>query len=215
MRNSKPNFFKRNFATFLAKNDEESHHAHHIRKEKMFANLSGKVLEIGPGTGVNFTFFKRATIEWSGIEPNPAMHPFLFAAAKKNRIEATLLDCTSESICLPEDSMDFVISTEVLCSVNDLNQSLAEIHRVLKPDGRFLFLEHVVDKQNILRRTIQRIVPFTPWKFFSDGCHPCRDIGKAIKQTGFQQIEYTEYMRDGSGIIITINRPHISGWAIK
>lgn len=213
--NKQTGYFKQNFAKFLAQYDAESYEAHKPKKQELFAEIEGLVLEIGPGTGVNFRFLAGQPIHWTGIEPNSAMHPFLFEAATQNGIEARLLDCTSEEICLPDDAVDFVISTEVMCSVTDLKKSLLEIHRVLKPGGKFLFLEHVVDKHNLLRRTVQKTVPYTPWKCYSDGCHPARDIAGAIQQVGFEQVAYTEYMQEGKGIIQTINRPHIVGWASK
>ncbi len=210
-----PGYFKKNFANFLAQLDEESYEMHYAKKSQLFAEVEGKVLEIGPGTGVNFPFLTGKEVTWTGLEPNAAMHPFLFKAAQENGLEARLLDCTTEAICLPDDEVDYVISSEVLCSVSDLEKSLAEIRRVLKPNGKFLFLEHVVDKHNIWRRLVQKAVPYTPWKFYSDGCHPARDIGNAIRQAGFSDVSYVDYMQEGRGIILMINRPHIYGWAIK
>lgn len=208
-------YFKKNFANFLAQFDEESYEMHKAKKTGLFAEIEGKVLEIGPGTGVNFPFLKDKNISWTGLEPNLAMHPYLIQAAKENGIEANLFDSTTEPIGLPDEQFDYVISTEVLCSVKDLNKSLAEIKRVLKPNGKFLFLEHVVDKHNPWRRAVQKTVPYTPWKLYSDGCYPGRDIGKAIQNAGFAKVKYIDYMQEGSGIILTINRPHIFGWAIK
>ena len=184
-------------------------------KQNCLKKVTGEVLEIGPGTGVNFPFLKNENMNWIGCEPNPAMHPYLLRAAERNGIEARILNCSTEKIDLPDSTMDFVISTEVLCSVKDLDQSLSEIRRVLKPGGQFLFLEHVVDQDNLWRRIVQKAVPYTPWKFYSDGCHPARDIGGAIRNAGFSQVQFTPYMREGSGIIISINRPHICGSAIN
>ena len=211
----KTGYFKKNFAKFIASYENESYKAHHLKKERLFKEVKGTVLEIGPGTGANFPFLSNKQIEWIGLEPNHAMHPFLFENISKYDIEAKLLDSSTESICLPDNSMDYILSSEVLCSVSDMEKSLTEIRRVLKPNGKFLFLEHVIDKQNILRRFIQKIVPFTPWKYYSDGCHPARDIGGAIEKAGFSKVQYVDYMREGHGIIITINRPHIYGWAQK
>lgn len=212
---NKAGYFKQNFANFLAEYDEESYEVHKDRKGELFSEVVRSVLEIGPGTGVNFPFLKNKNLDWTGLEPNPAMHPFLLKAAEQNGIKANLLADQTESISLEDESFDYIISSEVLCSVNDLTKSLSEIKRVLKPNGKFLFLEHVIDKRNALRRIVQKSVPFTPWKYYSDGCHPDRDIGQAIRSAGFSQVHYVDYMQEGSGIILTINRPHIYGWAIK
>ena len=211
----KAGYFKKKFASFLVQFDEESYEMHQIKKRELFAEVQNEVLEIGPGTGVNFPFLKGKNLNWTGLEPNPAMHPHLLKTAKENGIEANLLDGTTEAIRLPDDTLDYVISSEVLCSVKDLRKSLSEIKRVLKPKGKFLFLEHVVDKHNFWRRIIQKTVPYTPWKFYSDGCHPARDIGIVIQQTGFSNVQYVDYMQEGSGLILAINRPHIYGWATK
>ncbi len=208
-------YFKRNFAKFLADTEEESYTMHKDIKTDLYKEVNGSVLEIGPGTGANFPFLNNDNINWIGLEPNHEMHKFLFNAAKENNIDANILDCTTEDICLPDNSIDYVISSEVLCSVSDLKKSITEIKRVLKPNGKFLFLEHVIDKQNWARRIIQKLVPYTPWRYYSDGCHPARDIGKAIKECGFSNTSYTDYMQNGKGIIISINRPHIFGCAIK
>ena len=130
---STSNYFKRKFAEFLASYDEESYKVHASKKSKLFEKVKGEVLEIGPGTGVNFPFLKDKEISWLGIEPNPEMHSFLMEKASFYNIAPKLLDCTTESICLPDNSVDFVISTEVLCSVSDLKESLKEILMVLKP----------------------------------------------------------------------------------
>ena len=209
------NRFKKNFADFQSKYDDESYMVNQKRKRELFSDVEGSVLEIGPGTGVNFVFLGNKPIKWMGIEPNGAMHPYLFEAARKQGITASLLESYTENICLGEQQMDYVISTEVLCSVTDLEKCLMEIKRVLKPKGKFLFLEHVVDHNNVLRRSVQKTVPHTPWKCYSDGCNPGRDIGKAIKNAGFSVVEYIDYMQEGTGIINMINKPHICGWAIK
>lgn len=211
----KQGFFKTNFAKFLSQYDEESYSVHGDKKSRLFARVEGEVLEVGPGTGVNFEFLKERNIKWTGIEPNAAMHPFLFKNAEKSDIEASLLECYTEEICLADNTMDYVISTEVLCSVTNLEKSLQEIRRVLRPGGTFIFMEHVVDKQNALRRMVQKIVPYTPWRYFSDGCHPARDISSAINKARFSKVSCKNYMREGSGIIVSINRPHIFGYAIK
>lgn len=210
-----PGYFKTAFAKFLSDFDQESYNIHKAIKSELFSEVAGDILEVGPGTGVNFPFLKNKNIRWTGLEPNPAMRQFLQDAVNEFNIDAKVIEESIEHTLLPADRFDYVISTEVLCSVNDLNKSLQAIKRVLRPNGKFLFLEHVVDKENPVRRIVQKLAPYTPWRYYSDGCRPARDIGKTIQGTGFSSVQFKEYMQVGKGIISAINRPHICGWAIK
>jgi ubiquinone/menaquinone biosynthesis C-methylase UbiE len=180
----------------------------------LFAGLSGTVLEIGPGTGVNLQFFG-AGVAWIGIEPNQAMHPHLRKKAEALGREIKLHTGFAENTGIADDSVDFVVGTLVLCSVSDPAATLKEIKRVLKPGGRFIFLEHVADRKGTFRRVVQKTVPFTPWRFFADGCDPGRDIGATIEEAGFANVDYNRIMQEGPGIILAINRPHIFGAATK
>ena len=198
----------------MAKDDALSDELYAEKKKLLFGNLTGRVLEIGPGTGVNLLFLKN-NMEWIGIEPNEAMHPYLRSKAEKLGIDVRLETGMSEKIQVPENSIDSVISTLVLCSVGDLSATLKEIMRVLKPGGRFVFLEHVADKPWTLRLVVQKIVPFTPWRYFSDGCDPGRRISDAIQNAGFVEVEVQDYLQEGPGIVLAINRPHIFGTATK
>ena len=208
-------YFKTYFANFLADFDEESYQTHKERKEKLFHDVRGKVLEIGPGTGVNYEFLNSLSVEWFGIEPNEAMHPFLNRKARNNGFKPVYLSGTSEVIGAEDARFDFVISTEVLCSVENVDQTLSEILRVLKPGGQFLFLEHVVDQRNPWRKFLQKGVIYTPWIWYADGCHPARDLVGDIENAGFSETSIEEYMQEGKGVIQMINRPHIVGRATK
>ena len=194
--------------------EDISHEIYREKKESLFSGLSGKVLEIGPGTGVNLCYYPKS-IEWTGIEPNPAMHPLLEEKARALGFPVTLKTGLAEASGVENGSMDYVISTTVLCSVKDMAHTLTEIRRALRPGGTFLFLEHVVDPHNRFRRLVQKLMPYTPWRYFSDGCDPGRDIGTAIKRAGFAQVECHHYHQTGAGLILSVNRPHIYGRAVK
>jgi len=202
------------FADFMKADDDLSHEMYQDKKQGLFQPVKGKVLEIGPGTGVNFKFLAKDCI-WTGIEPNPAMHPHLTQAASQHWHNSDALALVENIEQVPSLSQDFVISTLVMCSVPSVERYVHQIKRVLKPGGQYLFIEHVADKPRSVRRAIQKTAPFTPWRYFSDGCHPGRDIGPMIEHAGFSQVKITSYMQQGSGIILAINRPHIVGVAIK
>ena len=198
----------------MAGEDERSHEQYKDRKAELFAGIHGRVLELGPGTGVNLPFFPNR-IQWVGIEPNQAMHSYLREKAEDVGLAVDFCEGISADSGVEDNSFDFAVSTLVLCSVDNVNSTLEEIHRSLKPGGKFLFLEHVVDPLNRTRRLIQKLVPYTPWRYFSDGCNPGRDIGSCIAQAGFKSVDCQAYLQAGEGIINWVNKPHIYGSAEK
>lgn len=116
----------------------------------------------------------------------------------------------AEHLEFADNSIDAVVSTLVLCSVEDLEGTLQEILRVLKPGGRFYFLEHVAAPQGTwLRRMQQWIRPV--WKKLGDGCRPDRETWVALEQAGFEQVEYQRF----SAPVPAIVRPQIIGVAMK
>ena len=176
---TRPSIRQRLFARFMAGADDLSHELYATKKQELLGALSGRVLEIGPGTGVNLRYL-RAGLDWTGVEPNHAMHPHLLAEAKRLGINVELRMGISEDLGVESESFDAVVSTLVLCSVGDIAGTLNEIRRVLKPAGTFVFLEHVADRPWSFRWFVQKVVPFTPWRYFSDGCNPGREIGEVI-----------------------------------
>src|SRR5687768_16664229 len=111
-------------------------------KERLLADLHGDLLEIGPGGGPNFSYYA-PDVRWVGVEPNPYMVGSLRAAAAARGRTIDLRTGYTESLPADDQSMDAVVSTLVLCSVRDLSTSLAEIRRVLRPGGKYVFIEHV------------------------------------------------------------------------
>ncbi len=185
-------------------------HERHVadRKRVLLGDLSGDVLEIGPGTGVNLRYYP-ATIRWIGIEPNPFMHLYLKREAEKLGMHVEIREGRAERLDVPDHSMDAVVSTLVLCSVQDVPGTLGEILRVLKPGGRFVFIEHVAAPPGMrLRRVQQWVRPVT--RALADGCCPDREIWIAIENGGFEHLTF-EHFR----IPIPITSPHIAGSAIK
>lgn len=202
------------FAKFMAGNDEQSFEQYRTRKDELFAGIRGRVLEIGPGTGVNLPFYPRE-IEWVGVEPNPAMHPYLEERAAQTEMRVELRGGLAPEKGIEPGSFDFVVSTLVLCSVSRLEETLHQIHAALKPEGKFLFLEHEVDHRNRFRRLVQKCCPYTPWRYLSGGCEPGRDLATPIERAGFGDVDFERYEQDGEGIISWINRSHICGFARK
>ncbi len=178
------------------------------RKRALFTGIGGNVLEIGPGTGPNLVYYPSG-IRWLGVEPNPYMYPYLRQAASKAGLQADLRPGLAERLPAEDNSMDAIVSTLVLCSVSEPEGVLREIRRVLKPGGRFLFVEHVAAPPGTrLRRVQTAIGPL--WKIIGDGCHPDRDTGSAIEHAGFADVRY-ENFRLPLGPVAT----QIAGVAVK
>lgn len=205
-----PRWYKRFFAWAMATAATEYERAISPRKQSLFQNLQGTILEIGPGAGVNLRYLKPEN-NWIGLEPNPHMHPYLRQEAQALGVKIDLRTETVGAANIADHSIDTVISTLVLCSVPDLKATLKEIFRVLKPNGTFLFIEHVAAPSGTLLRQVQSgIRPL--WTRIGDGCCPDREIGQMIEQAGFSTV--TQETFDGP-VPIAIVKPHIIGVATK
>ncbi|MHB8526769.1 MAG: class I SAM-dependent methyltransferase [Candidatus Acidiferrales bacterium] len=178
------------------------------RKRELLGGLTGTVVEIGPGTGPNLRYYAKM-VRWIGMEPNPYMRKYLEREAERIGMAAELRDGAAEAIACADNSADAVVSTLVLCSVSDLRAALAEILRVLKPGGGFVFIEHVAAAPGTrLRRWQRRLRPW--FHFFADGCNPDRETWRAIESAGFADVHLEHF--EGPMPIV---RPHIAGVAIK
>jgi ubiquinone/menaquinone biosynthesis C-methylase UbiE len=145
------------------------------------AEASGRTLEIGAGTGLNHDLYPDAVTELVLTEPFGPM-----AAQLRKKVEGlarpvTVVEAPAERLPFPDDSFDTVALTLVLCTVEDPDAALREIARVLRPAGRFLFLEHVRSEDPGLARWQDRL--HGPWYVFGHGCNCNRDTGAAIERS--------------------------------
>ncbi len=195
-------------ALFMAKGTAGYEHIVAQRKQALFSDLHGTVLEIGPGAGPNLCYYP-ADVQWIGVEPNLHMHPYLQREAERLGRAITIATGTADQLPRPDNSMDAVVSTLVLCSVPDVAATLAEITRVLKPGGRFLFIEHVAAPPGTRLYRLQHLIrPL--WSAFADGCQPTRDTGAALDAAGFRRVRYQPFT-----VPAPIIGPHIMGVATK
>jgi len=179
------------------------------KKQALFVGISRDVLEIGPGTGANLVYLP-VGVRWIGIEPNTYMHGYLKELGAKLGLSMDIRMGTAEQLPVPDNSMDTVISTQVLCSVADPARVLREIQRVLKPGGRFLFVEHVAAAPGTSLRRWQGLArPVSA--LLGDGCHPDRETWSDIEQAGFALIQM-EHFEIASAVL---SKPHIAGVATK
>ena len=178
------------------------------RKRRLFGAIEGDVLEIGPGTGPNLRYYPQPA-RWIGVEPNPYMHAYLQRTAARLSRAADIRLCGAETLPAAEASVDAVVSTLVLCSVSDPEAVLREIVRVLKPGGRFVFVEHVAAPAGTRLRGWQRF--FHPlWRTLADGCRIDQNTAALIERAGFRTVSCEEF-RLPLGLVA----PQIAGFAVK
>ncbi|MFL5825641.1 MAG: class I SAM-dependent methyltransferase [Thermoleophilaceae bacterium] len=149
----------------------------------LVSQASGRVLEVGAGTGLNLDHYGDVE-ELVLAEPSPHMAAKLEQKLAASRRNATVVQAPAERLPFPEDSFDSVVVTLVLCTVPDQQAALNEIHRVLKPGGRLLFMEHVRSDDPKIARWQDRIEK--PWGWFACGCHPNRDTLRTIESSPLQ-----------------------------
>ena len=179
-------------------------------KQDLFRGISGRVLEIGPGPGGNLKYLGQIE-QWVGIEPNPFMHRFIEQQLRDRNLNGEIRLAAAEELPFPDNSFDFAISTLVLCSVTKPAVVVSELRRVLRPGGQFCFIEHVAAPPNSKLRWLQNAsAPF--YRFCGDGCHPNRETGKTLQQSGFGRLEFQEFRAPATRLPVVVS-PHISGFA--
>lgn len=178
----------------------------------LLRQVSGEVLEIGAGTGVNIKFYPDNVTRLVLSEPDKHMRKYLKEQVGNYRLNnARVTGGAAEQIESDDESFDYVVATLVCCSVTNLKASLREIRRVLKPGGSLVFLEHVAAADGTSRRRWQNRLN-TIWKIFMGNCHLNRETEQAIVTEGFEIIQIErESMRKAPPIV----RPTIRGIAKK
>ncbi|XP_033632150.1 methyltransferase-like protein 7A [Asterias rubens] len=174
------------------------------------------VLEIGVGAGANFKYYPEGT-EVVGIEPNPSFAGYLGKNAAEYyprvRLQRTVVAYAEDLRGHVDDSsVDAVVSTLVLCSVKDVDAVIKEAKRVLKPGGKFYFLEHVCAEPGTWVRTIQWLI-HPVWFYFGDGCQLMQTPWVNVDQAGFSKVLYKKFLAHPK--LIRLIRPHVMGFATK
>lgn len=152
-------------------------------RENLLRAASGRVLEIGGGTGANLPFYSEGVKELMVAEPEPPMMRQLRRKLHGYRIPTTILSAPAEQLPVPAETFDCVVSTLVLCTVPDPARALAEVRRVLKERGQLLFIEHVRSEDPGLARWQDRLR--RPWAWFGHGCQCNRSTVETIRSAGF------------------------------
>ena len=163
-------------------------------RTRVVSGATGRVLEIGIGSGLNLPFYSQNVKQIVGIEPSPRLLDMARKAARRSGSHLELVEGTAETIPIESASIDTVVTTWTMCSIRNVVGALAEMRRVLRPGGSLLFVEHGRAPEPRVRWWQDRLTP--AWKYLSGGCHLNRAVEDLVERAGFR-IEHIEkgYMR--------------------
>jgi ubiquinone/menaquinone biosynthesis C-methylase UbiE len=154
-----------------------------LRRE-LLAGLSGRVVEVGAGNGINFSHLPSSVDVLIAVEPEPYLRRAAKEASRSAPVEVKVTDGTAERLPLETRSVDAVVVAGVLCSVPDQGRALAEFRRVLHPEGELRFYEHVRSRRPRFARYQDAAAHL--WPRLMGGCRPNRETLAAIEEAGFR-----------------------------
>lgn len=182
-------------------------------RRRLVAGLSGAVVEVGAGNGLNFRHYPAGVDRVVAVEPEAHLRRLAEDRAAAASVDVEVVDGVAEDLPLAEGSFDAAVASLVLCSVHDQGAALAEIARVLRPGGTLRFFEHVAAETAGLVR-VQQALDATVWPLLGGGCHTSRHTVSAIETAGFDLVE-VEQMRIPDGRVPLPTSPHVIGVAIR
>lgn len=166
-------------------------------REQLIPLASGVVLEIGMGPGLNLPFYDPSRVtKVIGVDPNQAFLDLGRTRRQTSPVPWEIIRAPAEAIPLGDHTVDTAVITYTLCSVDNPEQALREVRRVLKPDGRVLFLEHGLSPEPNVARWQYRLNPV--WKSLAVGCNLTRPVAELLRQAGFRIDDMDEYYLVGA-----------------
>jgi SAM-dependent methyltransferase len=180
-------------------------------RRRLLEGLTGRVVEVGAGSGLNFAHYPATVTEVIAVEPEPTLRAAAERAAAAAPVRVTVSPGAAEALPLADGEADAAVASLVLCSVPDQGRALAEIRRVLRPDGELRFYEHVVAERQPGRAMLQLADHSGLWPRLCGGCHLARDTGAAIAAAGFAIERCERFGFRASALEPSI--PHILGVA--
>jgi ubiquinone/menaquinone biosynthesis C-methylase UbiE len=180
------------------------------RRRELLAGLSGRVLEVGAGNGMNFRHYPASVDEVVALEPEPYLRSKAELAAREAPVRVGVGSAAAYPLPLEGESADAAVTSLVLCTVPDPQAALAELRRVLKPGAELRFMEHVRSDRPRKARVQDWSDRSGIWPRVAGGCHCARNTVAAIEAAGFE----IESVRDfGLGPSWGVTHPHVIGVA--
>jgi len=161
------------------------------QRRDLLGNACGDVLEIGFGTGLNLPHYPGQVRKITAIDPNAGMHWLARKRVKKSAIQVDQRVASGDRVPFEDGTIDCVVSTFSLCSIADVSKALSEVYRVLKPNGKFLFLEHGLSPEPRVQKW-QRRLNWLEMRL-GDGCHLDRNIKELVAAQHFSSVETKEF----------------------
>jgi SAM-dependent methyltransferase len=179
-------------------------------RRELLAGVAGRVVEVGAGTGLNFSHYPPSVTEVVAVEPEPYLRAKAEEAAAAAPVPVVVVDGVAERIPAGDAAFDAGVASLVLCSVPDPAAALAELSRVLRPAGELRFYEHVRADEPGLARWQDRVDAV--WPHLGGGCHANRSTVEAIEAAGFT-IEQVRRFSFRPSRATTLTSPHAIGVA--
>ncbi|MER5503206.1 MULTISPECIES: class I SAM-dependent methyltransferase [unclassified Streptomyces] len=168
-------------------------------RAELLAGMSGRVIEVGAGNGLNFAHYPPGVAEVVAVEPERGLRQLAVRSAVRAGIPVDVVPGTAEALPVRSEAFDGAVASLVLCTVRDVERSLAEIRRVLRPGGELRFFEHVRAEGRAMALT-QQVLDRTVWPLLTGGCHTARDTLAAIEGAGFVVESYRRVRMPERGV---------------
>ncbi|MDH6544687.1 class I SAM-dependent methyltransferase [Streptomyces lavendulae] len=163
-----------------------------VLRRELLHGVSGRVIEIGAGNGLNFAHYPRAVSEVVAVEPERTLRRLAAAAALRAEVPVDLVPGVAEALPVKSEAFDAAVASLVLCTVRNLPRALAELHRVLRPGAELRFLEHGLAPGPGMA-AVQRTLDRTVWPRLFGGCHTARDPLASIEAAGFRIVSHRSF----------------------
>lgn len=168
-------------------------------RQQFLAGVGGRVLEVGFGSGLNLPYYPDAVTHLYALDPSQLGRRLAEKRIQHASFPVEFVELEGNRFALPDHSVDAVVSTWTVCTIPDPEAALKEIRRVLRPDGKYYFLEHGLSPDRRVARLQNLWNPIQKW--FAGGCHVNREIDRLILESGFNILEFKNFYMEGPKVL--------------
>ncbi len=179
-------------------------------RDELLAGLTGRVVEVGAGSGLNFGHYPETVTDVVAVEPEPYLRAKAELAAETAPVTITVVDGVADQLPVETGSCDAGVASLVLCSVDDQAAAIGELYRAIRPGGELRFYEHIRSSSPVLGR-VQRVLDVV-WPHLAGGCHTSRDTVSAVSAAGYE-VEHTRHFTFRPVLTNAPVAPHVIGVA--